>query len=176
MAGRRRARGWGRAAVLGATVAVAVVTAPGTAAAAGVTPLVDCMIKNADGSHTFVLGYRNTGASAVTLQPGSPANRLRPAHVDGVLPSRFEPGLHRGAATGTVDRGDGLEWQLDGQSLEVTASAPPPFCPPSTEMPADGNGTGVVVALGAAAVVGAVVARRVRRRTDVRAGAVGHDA
>jgi hypothetical protein len=177
MSGRRRARGWGRSAVLGAAVAaVALLAFPGTAAAAGVTPLVDCMIKNADGSYTVVMGYENTGGSAVNLKPGSPSNRLRPGHVDDVLPSRFEPGLHRGTATGTIDRGSSIEWQLDGQVLRLTASAPPSFCPPSTEMPAEGNGTGIVVALGAAGVVGAVVVRRVRRRTEVGARGAVQDA
>ncbi len=176
MAATRRTRALTRAgaALLGAGATLLVTAGP--AAAAGVTPLVDCMVKNSDGSYTVVMGYENTGSSAVTLKPGSPDNRLRPAHVEDVLPSRFEPGVHRGTASGTIDRGSSMEWQLDGQVLRLTASAPPPFCPPPTEMPAEGNGTGVVVALGAAGIVGAVAVRNVRRRTSLAAQGTGQRA
>jgi hypothetical protein len=70
----------------------------------------------------------------------------------------------------TVARGAGLVWHLDQDDLIAhhgSASA----CPPSTELPEAGNGTGPAIALGAAGLVGVVVVQRARRRA-----ATGHGA
>ena len=55
------------------TLAILALTATfaGTASAAGrVTPILDCYVKNSDGSWTAVFGYDNTTGAEVTIPIG----------------------------------------------------------------------------------------------------------
>jgi len=151
-----------RAALVAVVAVVALVAAPAAASARGtVVPLLDCVVTNEDGSWTAVFGYRNTAGSAVSI-PTGPRNKVTPATVGSPQPTTFQPGTHRGAFTVPVPRGAGPMWHLDGTNLAArlgTATT----CPSSTQMPAEGNGTGTVIVLGAAALVGTVVLLRERR-------------
>lgn len=142
---------------------VALVAVPGAASARGtVVPLLDCVVANDDGSWTAVFGYQNTASSPVRI-PRGPRNKVTPATVGSPQPTTFQPGTHRGAFTVTVPRGAGPMWHLDGTNLAArlrTATA----CPSSTQMPAEGNGTGAAIALVAAGLVGTVAVQRARRR------------
>ena len=163
-----------RAALVAVVAVVALVAAPGAASARGtVVPLLDCVVAHDDGSWTAVFGYRNTSSSPVRI-PTGPRNKVTPATVGSPQPTTFQPGTHRGAFTVTVRRGAGPMWHLDGTNLAArlgTATA----CPSSTQMPADGNGSGAVIGALLAGLVGVVVARRVTRRADRarQAGEVG---
>jgi hypothetical protein len=152
-----------RAALVAVVAVVALVAAPGAASARGtVVPLLDCVVTNEDGSWTAVFGYRNTASSPVSI-PTGPRNKVTPATVGSPQPTTFQPGTHRGAFTVPVARGAGPMWHLDGTNLAArlgTATA----CPSSTQMPAEGNGTGTAIALVAAGLVGTVAVQRVRRR------------
>jgi hypothetical protein len=147
-----------------AVIAVAGVLAlPGTASAKGtVVPLLDCVVTNADGTWTAVFGYRNTSTSAVSI-PSGPRNKVTPVTYGAPQPTTFQPGTHRGVFTVTVPRGAGPMWHLDGTNLAARAGSAT-ACPSPTELPAEGNGTGVVIALACAGVLGVVLVRRAGRR------------
>jgi hypothetical protein len=136
--------------------------------------LVDCITRHADGTWTAVFGYDNPTGAAVTI-PVGPANKVTPVTSGRPQPTTFEPGLHHGAFSVTVTRGAGVMWHLDGQNLAAHAGAAS-ACPPSTELPEEGNGTGPAIVLVAAGVVGAVAVHRVRRRAQGAAGAEHDDA
>ncbi len=176
MAGRRRARVTARAgaAVLAAGAALLVSAGPAAAAGEILTPFVDCVVQNDDGSWTAVLGYRNPTRSVVVV-PEGPDNQVTPVPLDAAVPTRFEPGVHRAVFSVRVERGAGLMWHLGDDQFAVRQDSVD-ACPPPTEMPAEGNGTGVVVALGAAGVAGALVVRRVRRRAGVALQGAGSHA
>jgi hypothetical protein len=152
-----------RAALVAVVAVVALVATPGAASARGtVVPLLDCVVTDEDGSWTAVFGYRNTASSRVHI-PTGPRNKVTPATVGTPQPTTFQPGTHRGVFTVPVPRGAGPMWHLDGTNLAArlgTATA----CPPSTQMPAEGNGTGAAIALVAAGLAGAVAVQRARRR------------
>ncbi len=159
-----------RAALVAVVAVVALVAAPGAASARGtVVPLLDCVVTNRDGSWTAVFGYRNTSSSTVTIPAGA-RNKVTPATYGTPQPTTFRPGTHRGAFTVTVPRGGGPMWHLDGTNLAArhgSATA----CPPPTELPQGGNGTGPAIGLVAAGLVGVVMVRRANRRAQVAAAA-----
>jgi hypothetical protein len=161
-----------RAALVAVVAVVALVATPGAASARGtVVPLLDCVVANDDGSWTAVFGYRNTSSSPVRI-PTGPRNKVTPVTYGTPQPTTFQPGTHRGAFAVPVARGAGPMWHLDGTNLAArpgTAKA----CPSSTQMPAEGNGTGMAIALVAAGLVGMVGVQRARRRAPA-AGASPH--
>ena len=174
-AGRRVRARVARTALIAVIAVAGLVATPGAASAAGaVKPFVDCSRQHANGTHTVVLGYENTSTSTITIPVGL-SNTVAPAWYDGGQPTAFEPGVHRGAFSVTVSGLDyvaGGSW-LVGVNSALFGTAWEPFiqdCPPSTELPADGNEIGPVIALAAAGVVGALVVRRVRRRASGRTG------
>ena len=125
-----------------------------------VTPVLNCISSNRDGSYTAVLGYKNTSQSTYTIT-GS-YNVITPSRYDGDQPTTFRPGTYRGVLSVTVASGSAY-WQLGSTKLTVSRTAGT-TCAAGTTLPAMGNGTGVAVALGAAGLVGAGMVRRLRRR------------
>src|SRR3712207_6411123 len=105
----------GRAALVAVLALLAVVAAPGPASATGsVTPILDCLRQNPNGSYTAVLGYTNTSRSPVTIPRGT-WNRISPAGYDGSQPTVFQPGTRHGAVTVTITRSEymgGPYWWL----------------------------------------------------------------
>jgi hypothetical protein len=171
--GRIRQRGLrAAAAALAAGLWLVLVPAPAAAAPGdSLRPFIDCVTRKADGSWTAVLGYENTARSAVVLAPG-PKNKITP--LKGVaVPGRFEPGVRHGALAVTVVGHSSFLWHLGDDQLKVRSTSTP--CPPETEMPTDGNGTGVVVALAVAGLAGlagsAVTSTTARRGGGTRRGA-----
>lgn len=157
-----------------AAAALVVTGTPGLAAAAprqSVEPLLDCVGVNRNGTFTLVLGYDNTWGKRVHIPYGW-KNEITPSRFDGTQPRDFEPGVVHGAfsVTGTFQdlRGSWPRWELDGNTLDAF-DLRWNICPPGTEMPADGNGTGAAIALGVAAIVGVLLVYRTRRRTAGRA-------
>ena len=162
-----------RAALVAVIAVVGLLALPGTASAKGtVVPLLDCVVSNRDGSWTAVFGYRNTSSSTVSIPRGA-KNKVTPVTYGTPQPTTFKPGTHRGVFTGTVTRGAGPMWHLDGTNLAARLGASP-ACPSSTELPEEGNGTGPAIALAAAGVIGAVLVGRANRRARAL-DAVSHD-
>ena len=158
-----------RAALVAVVAVVALVAAPGAASTRDtVVPLLDCVVTNEDGSWTAVFGYRNTTSSPVSI-PTGPRNKVTPATVGSPQPTVFQPGTHRGAFTVTVPRGASPMWHLDGTNLAARLGSST-ACPPSTELPEEGNGTGPAIALVVAGLVGAVAVQRARRRAPAGRG------
>ena len=166
-----------RAAVATALLALlAVLALPGTASAGTtgigtvptgtITPLLDCITKNRDGSVTAVLGYTNASASTATIAVGQ-LNQLSPSRFSGRQPSTFQTGTHRGVLSLTLTNAEymnGAYWWVDGNVVyfDWPRTQSGPYCSPGTSLPATGNGTGLVIALAVAGVVGALLLRRAR--------------
>jgi hypothetical protein len=150
----------GLATVLGAGATGTAAAAPAdlTPGHGQVTPLVDCVRPDGTGALTAVLGYANSGTATEHLF--GPANHLQPAPYDGTQPTKFASGTHHGVLSVRIPAGQ-VSWTLDGTT--VVADAGSPACPPADELPADGNGTGPVIALLLAALIGALVLARVGR-------------
>jgi len=147
-------------------VAVSLLGAPGTASAYGtVSPLLDCVVQNSNGTYTAVLGYSNSTGRTQRIAVGS-TNMLTPSWIDQVQPTTFATGTHHGVFSVTLSWVDLLfrpSWKLNGDTVDysdVTSNS----CPPGTQMPSEGNGAGVALGLLGAGLVGAVVVRRHLRR------------
>ncbi|MGY1770157.1 hypothetical protein [Blastococcus sp. SYSU D00813] len=163
---RHRARRLAATAAVGAALALA----PGAAAAApnrsgppDVVPLVDCVTEHADGSWTAVFGYDNRTGSVVEI-PVGPANQVTPPSSGQPQPTTFRAGVVHGAFRVTVERGGGPMWHLGRDDL--AARKADTACPPTVQLPADGNGTGVLFGAAAATIAGAVLLHRHRERGD----------
>jgi LPXTG-motif cell wall-anchored protein len=173
-----------RAVVLAAATALlallAVLAVPGTASAATtpgigtvptntITPLLDCVQKNKDGSVTAILGYTNASTRTQTITVGS-LNQIAPSRFSGTQPTTFKPGTQHGVLSLPMTNSEymgGDYWYVDGNFAYFgwTWTQNGPFCAPGTSLPATGNGTGIAIGLLAAGLVGGLVVRRVRRRT-----------
>jgi hypothetical protein len=173
-----------RAALVAVVAFLALVAVPGTASAGnnGVTPFLDCLRQNPNGSYTAVLGYTNTSRTAVTIPRGT-WNKISPSKYDGPQPTVFEPGTKHGAVTVTISKNEymgGPYWWLDGEFVywgwAWTHDGGAATCPSSTELPEEGNGTGPAIALLAAGLVGAVLVQRANRRARALAAASRGDA
>lgn len=166
--------------------AVALVATPGIAAAQNgnqsVKPTLDCIRKNSDGTYTAILGYNNTGSAPESIPVGT-WNKLDPAKANGPLPTVFQPGQKRGVVTVTLTHDEwmgGPYWYIDGAFVFFgfgwTRTSLATTCPSSTELPAEGNGTGMVITLAAAGLVGGVMVHRASRRARAYATAGRGDA
>ena len=155
-----------RFAAIGVIAALGPVLTPGTASAAGeITPQVNCIKRvSGDADWVAVMGYTNSSGRTVTY-PLGPGNVVTPRPQDGGQTTEFRPGTVSGAFTITMNANEQAVWTVSGRSVTITRNGAPD-CPPGTQLPADGNGTGTAVALGAAGVVGAVVLVRYRRRLN----------
>jgi hypothetical protein len=132
-----------------------------------VVPLLDCVVTAEDGSYTAVFGYDNRGTTAVGIARGA-ANKVVPTPLGGSEPTAFQPGVQHAVMAVRVTKGAAPIWDLDGTHLSVR-KADATECTSPTALPATGNGTGPVVALVAAGVLGAVVLHRVERRRSAAA-------
>lgn len=166
-----RGRGRLRSGLLAIAVLAVIALAPGQASASSpssVTPLLDCVQQNRDGSYTAVLGYSSSYPGTTSIPRGS-RNHLTPARYDGQQPTSYPAGTHHGVFAVSVSQQDAFHasptWHLDGNllraDLDTRVSA---SCPVPTQLPAEGNGTGAAIALVLAGVVAALVLVRARRR------------
>jgi hypothetical protein len=127
-----------------------------------VVPLIDCATTNDDGSWTVVFGYDNRGQAPVAIPQGA-ENKVTPSPLTGSEPTSFRPGVQHAVLAVRGTNAAAPTWQLDGTHLVVRKSDAPE-CTAATALPATGNGTGPVIALVTAGVLGAVLLRRVERR------------
>jgi hypothetical protein len=182
-ASARRGRGHlVRAALVTVVAVVGLLVVPGTASAAvgdrSITPLLDCIRQNSDGTYTAVIGYTNSARATEKIPLGT-ANRISPTRLQGVQPTSFKQGTQHGAFSVTVTGAEvaaNARWEVDGNVLDYQdAWGVSSTCPPSTELPETGNGTGPAIALAFAGVIGAIAVRRVHRRSPAAAGAHAED-
>jgi hypothetical protein len=167
---RIRAR-FARLAAIGVIAALTMIFTPGTASAASdVAPIVDCYRDNGDGTFWVVLGYQGPANGQKKYDYG-PANQVYPTRLQGQQPNVFYSGTVHGVWTVKLTYAEifqqNARWILNGTTLQYSYYVQyATVCPPSTQLPADGNGTGTAVALGAAGVVGAAMLYRFRRRLN----------
>ncbi len=166
-----------RAALVPVIALLGLVAAPGTASAGdAVTPLFECVTKlHGNAGWTALLGYSNSTSRSVTY-PVGPENALTPTASNGIQPTTFEPGSHRGVLTVPFKTGNSVRWTIAGTTVAATMNTK--RCPSATELPEDGNGTGPAIVLVGAGLIGAVVVQRARRRAQTLAdehAAAGRD-
>jgi hypothetical protein len=164
-----------RAGLVAVIALLALVAMPGAAAAAPsatatgfVQPILDCITKNPDGTVTAVLGHTNTSKSSITVPVGT-WNNIQPAKANGPQPTVFKPGTVHGAYSVKMTNSQymgGSYWYLDGSFAYFgwAWTQNGPFCPPSTQLPEEGNGTGPAIGLAVAGGVGAILVHRAKRR------------
>lgn len=154
-------------------VALAVLSLVPTQASAAppsrtsVTPLLDCVQQNSDGSYTAVLGYSSSYSTTTTIPLGA-NNYFSPATYDGHQPTTFLTGTQHGVFAVTISNYDAtygtVYWYLDGHTLSSSGTAVSASCPMPTQLPAQGNDTGAAIALLVAGALGVLVVVRLRRR------------
>ena len=81
------------------------ISEPFRKAGASITPSYEGWFTNADGSHTFLIGYLNRNTAERIEIPIGPNNRFEPGGPDLGQPSVFLPGRQVGAFTITVPKG-----------------------------------------------------------------------
>lgn len=160
--------GASRAALVAVIALMGLLALPGVASANWkVAPFVDCHLVDADGSQTLILGYTNSFKDGLRVPLGK-KNALYPSRLQGVQPTVFDSGTVRGALTVRLTAAElraGARWELEGYVLDLAAAARgASSCPPSSELPEEGNGTGPAIALAAAGVIGGVMVHRANRR------------
>jgi hypothetical protein len=148
--------------VAGLTIAAGavVVAGAGPAAAAGtVTPTVQCVFHNTDGSYSAVFGYVNS-STAVTLAIGA-TNSFAPIPADRGQGTAFAAGTHISVLVTNFTTGN-LVWTLDTHT--VTANSSTTACASNPNLPVSaGSPAGLVFLIGGSVIaVGFMGRRKVR--------------
>ncbi|MCK9564751.1 MAG: hypothetical protein M0Q43_01725 [Methanothrix sp.] len=86
-----------------------------------ISPTMDCVSLNADGTYTAFFGYSNTNGVAVSLSLGK-NNQFTPPPDDMGQPTTFEPGSQT-AVFAVESKGDALVWHLDGTIAEANKNS-----------------------------------------------------
>ena len=86
-----------------------------------ISPTMDCVSLNADGTYTAFFGYSNTNGVAVSLSIGK-NNQFTPPPDGQGQPTTFEPGSQT-AVFAVVSKGDALVWHLDGKIAEANKNS-----------------------------------------------------
>lgn len=87
-----------------------------------IAPFLEGFYDNGDGTFTYSLGYANLNDDVVEIPLGE-ANFIEPSQFDGMQPTTFQPGKHRGvfAVTVPADQADvDVWWTLTNPNGEVT--------------------------------------------------------
>jgi len=85
---------------------------PPKAFGSGVTPAYDGWFDNADGSHSFLVGYLNRNRAREIDVPIGPNNRIEPGGPDMGQPTHFLPGRQQGLFVVTVPKDFGAQQKL----------------------------------------------------------------
>jgi hypothetical protein len=146
-----------------AAILLAIPTTAMAAPAPTVTPVVDCVRVQPDGSFTAVWGYTNSSNSTVTIPRGA-NNYMWPSNYDGKQPDTFAPGTVYGAyESAPMAQWSWSSWVIGNQ--EAFAWAPwYPACGPPAAMAQEGNGLGAPIAMLAAGTWGIFMVVRSRRK------------
>ncbi|HET9947597.1 MAG TPA: hypothetical protein VFQ22_01605 [Longimicrobiales bacterium] len=86
-----------------------------------VAPFLEGWYPNEDGSYSYSFGYLNLNDHSIEIPRGE-ANAVTPAEFDGMQPTVFEPGRHRGvfAVTVPADQADvDVWWTITNPNGEV---------------------------------------------------------
>lgn len=89
-----------------------------------VSPVLECVTDNGDGSYTAVFGYNNPNVYAVNIPVGS-NNRFIPDPINRGQPEYFNPGRTYGAISIGFTGGGNIVWSLDGKTATGGSGGPP---------------------------------------------------
>jgi len=87
-----------------------------------VAPFLEGWYTNPDGSFSYSFGYLNLNGDTVEIEKGE-RNNITPAQFDGMQPTVFLPGRHRGMFTVTVPaamKDEDVWWTITNANGEVT--------------------------------------------------------
>ncbi|MEQ1855085.1 MAG: hypothetical protein ABL963_01380 [Longimicrobiales bacterium] len=87
-----------------------------------VAPFLEGWYSNPDGTFSYSFGYLNLNGDTIQIPRGE-QNKIEPAQFDGLQPTVFLPGRHRGMFTVTVPaamREDDVWWTITNPNGEVT--------------------------------------------------------
>jgi uncharacterized repeat protein (TIGR01451 family) len=90
------------------------------AADTSITPLLDCIYANGDGTYTAVFGYQNTYSNNVNIPVGN-NNQFLTGNQNQGQPVLFLPGLHQNVFT--VQFNSSLTWKLTSNTITATSSS-----------------------------------------------------
>ena len=105
---------------LGGVLACAAIAASASAARA-VSPVLNCVDDNLNGTYTAHFGYNNTNTMTVTIAVGS-NNKFIPDPQNRGQPSTFSPGLQNFVFSVVWD-GSSLAWFLDSHTVTASTSS-----------------------------------------------------
>jgi hypothetical protein len=155
-----------RALAAGALVALALgATFASTAGATGtskVKPVLECIVKQSDGSYRAYWGYTNSSSSNVTIPVGS-SNTFTPAPADRGQPTVFTPGTKHSVFSTVFPASGSVTWKVQGTSVTATKRSK---CCGDTPVPVMAAGIPLLVAFGLLGGVGYLVLRRRKAGPD----------
>jgi hypothetical protein len=168
---RRRALLAASGAALVAAIATVLVLNSGPAAATwqtfSGTPTCDCIVQDTKtNQYRAVFGYVSTASKSGKIDAGDNNKVVVSGSkgVDASVTTRFEPGTHKAAfATGWISKDVQATWKVGGKN--VTAHWNKPTCGRDVSLPAGGNGSGPILALVIAGLVGGGIYLWRKRRT-----------
>ncbi len=154
-----RACRWTAAAFLATIVTLAVPTTGAASPQNHLTPILNCVDVNGDGSITGHFGYSNTWTNQITVPAGKTSgggqNWFLPDPTDRGQPSQFNPGTFNDVFTVTLTSAT-LEWRLsdvNGEYNSVVADANSSRCTPVPAFGFDSPWPAILVVVGLGAVV-----------------------
>ena len=106
-------------------IAAQQISEPFRSAGANVTPAYEGWFTNADGTHSFLIGYLNRNTSQIIDVPIGPNNRFEPGGPDMGQPTHFLPSRQTGVFLITVpkefDKKQRLTWSItaNGQTASI---------------------------------------------------------
>ena len=87
-----------------------------------VAPFLEGWYENEDGTYSFSFGYLNLNDEVIEIPVGE-GNNITPAQFDGMQPTTFQPGKHRGVFAVTVPasmRDQDVWWTITNPNGKVT--------------------------------------------------------
>jgi hypothetical protein len=128
------------------------------------TPIVECIWDNGDGTSTIAWGYDNPSDHILTIDFGG-KNKMASGPDDQGQGTLFTPGLHSNAIVTTVPTGTNRTWTLGNNKASTDASTPACLTKPVSVI---GSGRALLLGLALILAVGLPVltARRAGREVS----------
>jgi hypothetical protein len=87
-----------------------------------VSPILECVVANANGNYTAFFGYQSANPAAVGI-PAGPNNRFQPTPQYRGQPEAFLPGRFQKVFSVTFE-GNALVWILNGRTSTASRGSP----------------------------------------------------
>lgn len=129
---RRRAARWVQLILAAGLIGAALAQADAAAQVPDedqISPKLECVVRNEDGSLTAKFGWDNRSGRTIRLPRGT-ENQIIPPTYQKLVTTEFAPGrvtTKEGGFTITFDESEKLTWQLMGEQVQASAASQP--CP-----------------------------------------------